>query len=95
MFYQSNTTKVEKIVYYTRFIRRTVTLVLLELLTAFVVPQPTRVTIKRLIIIYNSRTCHCESFSICVNQFSKISGVHLNVSAGESIVNAPLVPSTE
>jgi hypothetical protein len=29
-FYEINATKVEKIVYYTRFIRRTVTLVLLE-----------------------------------------------------------------
>jgi hypothetical protein len=45
-FYQINATKVEKIVYYTHFISRTVTLVLL---TAFAVPQPTRVTIKRLI----------------------------------------------
>jgi hypothetical protein len=42
-FYQINATK---IVYYTHFLRRTVTLVLL---TAFAVPQPTRVTIKRLI----------------------------------------------
>jgi hypothetical protein len=71
MFYQSNTTKVEKIVYYTRFIRRTVTLVLLELLTAFVVPQPIRVTIKRLIIIYNSRTCHCEFFQSALINFIK------------------------
>jgi hypothetical protein len=47
-FYQINATKVEKIVYYTHFISRTVTLTSM-LLTAFAVPQPTRVTIKRLI----------------------------------------------
>jgi hypothetical protein len=44
-FYQINATKVEKIGYYTRFISRTVTLVLLEYSTA----STNRVTIKRLI----------------------------------------------
>jgi hypothetical protein len=48
-FCQINATKVEKIVYYTRFIRRTVTLVVLEHSSLRSVPQPTHVTIKRLI----------------------------------------------
>jgi hypothetical protein len=54
-FYQINATKIEKIVYYISFIRRTVTL-----LTEFVVRQPTCVAIKRVyktLIIINNILC--------------------------------------